>query len=90
MSMVEPGSTLPGTADDTQPTITPAASPASSGKGWSSYSNNKKMALAGGAGVVVGGAVYLYIRHKRNTATATAAPAPSSASATGAAIANLR
>lgn len=74
--MVGPGTTLPGTADDTIDTTTPAASPPSSGKGWSSYSNNKKLAIGGGGGVVIGIVLYIIIKRKNASAAASVAPTP--------------
>lgn len=86
MTMVEPASVVPaaGAADDTPSPITPAASPASSGKGWSSYSNNKKLAIGGGVGLVLGVGFYIYKKRQSASASANATPAASSSTATGA------
>lgn len=84
--MVEPGTTV-GAADDTIVEPTPAASvPAASGKGWASYSTNKKMLIGGGAGVVIGLGIYIWRKRQANAqvgAAQVAAP-PSSSSASGA------
>lgn len=70
--MVEPGSSLPGAADDTGISpATPTVSPASSGRGWSSYSNNKKLAIGGGVGLVFGVGLWLYGKRKAANATTT-------------------
>lgn len=72
-TMVAPGATV-GAADDTGVTVqptTPAVSPASSGTGWSSYSNNKKLGIGAAVGVVAGLGVYIWIKHKKQTGTGT-------------------
>jgi hypothetical protein len=84
-TMVEPGATLTGAADDTavEPTTSPVANPPSGSRGWSSYSNNKKLAIGGGVGALIGLGIYLWRKRKADAAVG-AAPAPSSSSATGA------
>lgn len=49
----------------------PAGPPATGGKGWSSWSKNKKLGVVAGGGVIVGVAVYLYAKHKSSATTAT-------------------
>lgn len=66
------GLVSPGSDVDSPPSSdTPNDAGTPGGKGWKSWSKNKKLAVVGGGGLVIGAIVYLYIKHKQGAAAST-------------------